>query len=243
MGFIDIHCHILPNVDDGPKNMIDAIKMIEDAYKNGTNVFVLTPHYKPRYIQNISLLENNFNEFSAKIKKLFPDVELFLGMEIMYHSDSCKLLKERKVLSIAKTKYVLIEFLPSVDIQYAKKALTELLYEGYKPILAHVERYQCFVNSFEEINDLIDLGVLIQVNSNSIVGKSTFKIKRFCRKILKNKMVHFIASDTHDLSSRNPSLDPCYKYIKKKYGDAFAYDLFIGNGRQILEKEIGEKND
>lgn len=214
--YIDIHTHILPGVDDGSPDCKTSIKMLEDAWANGTGAVILTPHYKQRYRCGSSAeIRKRFDEFKDYAAGKVP-VALYLGTEAMYEMDLPQKLSDGEVLTMADTMLVLIEFLPGVNFEYLCNGVFEMTQYGFTPIIAHIERYSCLTP--KRVAELRNMGAKIQVNARSVLGKSGFKLKRFCQSVLRSDLVDFIASDAHDPSARSTQLKPCAKHIEARYG-------------------------
>lgn len=191
----DIHTHILPNIDDGSSSIEDSIQMVLDLKEQGINSIILTPHfdiYQNRCNHNTNYIEE-FNNFKKEIKKRNIDINLYLGNEIFYTPKVYKYLKEKKVFPLGNTNKVLIEFSFIDEIKNIEDIIYEFKIEGYEVIIAHVERYD--YASYKLIKSWKEQGALIQVNASSFY--ETRKPKRLVRKLLKNKLIDYIASDIH----------------------------------------------
>ncbi len=230
-GFVDIHTHLLPKVDDGARDMDDALALIAQAQANGTSALVLTPHYRGRYRRNSpEQLQEIFEELRSK-----TDMELYLGNEIGYERELADKLSEGRVLPLNGGRYVLLEFSTDSPKSQITGGVLDVLNCGFVPIIAHAERYEIFRRNRALMDEVLDLGVLVQVNADSILGGCGFEIKRYCHWLLKKRMVHFVASDGHDSQLRKPVLGDCYRRVCKKYGEAYAAELFWKNARVVLE--------
>lgn len=208
---IDIHTHILPNVDDGSSDFDTSCKLLELELENGVNKVICTPHQN--YLNlNKDLLIEKFNEFKNKINL---DIELYLGSEIYYYKGFLKDLENGKLLTLNNSKYLLIEFSTSqntdiIDIVYSIRL------KGYIPIIAHIERYSYLNN--EDYLKIKKEGALIQINASSFNYSNTKKIIKY---LLKNSLVDFVASDCHDLNRRSVDFFKIKKYIYKKYKEQY----------------------
>lgn len=208
---IDIHTHILPNVDDGSSNFDTSLKLLELEVENGVNKVICTPHQN--YLNlNKELLIEKFNEFKNKINL---DIELYLGSEIYYYKGFLNDLVNGKLLTLNNSKYILIEFSTSqntdiIDIVYSIRL------KGYIPIIAHIERYSYLNN--EDYLKIKKEGALIQINASSFNYSNTKKIIKY---LLKNNLVDFVASDCHDLNRRSVDFFKIKKYIYKKYKEQY----------------------
>jgi protein-tyrosine phosphatase len=234
-GFVDIHTHILPGVDDGAQNLAQSVELLKMAFQQGTGAVILTPHYRGRYRGNTEQkLSVQYHELCKAAKKECPELELYLGCEVGYELDVSEKLADGSVLTLNGTRYVLLEFPEKSFRSRIMDGVLEVLNFGYTPIIAHMERYEAFHRSPELTREVMELGALIQLNADSILGKYGFGLKRYCRRLLKAHQVHFIATDAHDTKSRKPDLKTCYRKICKKFGKDRAEMLFYRNARVML---------
>lgn len=237
-GFVDIHTHILPGVDDGARDLSQSLELLKAASGQGIGAVLLTPHYRGRYQGNVrGKLTAVFEELCKAAKSVCPDLELYLGCEVGYELDVSEKITEGSVLTLNNTHYVLLEFQEKSFRSRIMDGVLEVLNFGYIPIIAHAERYEAFRNRPQLVEEVAELGALVQINAQSVMGKGGFGVKRFCHKLLKAHLVHFVATDSHDMKERRPELKLCYQFIRKKYGQAYADALFIHNGRAVLAGE------
>ena len=217
---IDIHTHIIPNVDDGSHSLEESLAMIKHEIDIGVDTIIATPHhiYK-RYEKSVEEITKRFNELKEAVEKENLPIKLYLGQEICYshREDQLAMLKSGELLTLNKTNRVLLEF----SFTREPEDLLDIIYNysisGYQIIVAHVERYEWM--TLDKVVALRNEGTLIQINSDAIVGKTTWKEKRFVKKLLKKGLVDFVASDTH--SFRPSTLDKSYKKVKNP--DLFNY--------------------
>ncbi len=226
---VDIHCHILPGIDDGPGNVEESIEMAKRAESNGTKVIVATPHYiesegYKSYLYNLEILNNLKNRLlNGQIK-----IEILLGNEVFITPNTIELLENNEIATINRTKYILIE-LPVVDIPgYIDQVIFSLRLKGIYPIFAHPERNLKIIKNPNILYDFIKRGALVQLNLSSLEKGSKDSIGKTAGILLENSMVHFIASDAHSSSKYNLSLIHAFKiagrYTSKKNLEKFLYD-------------------
>ena len=213
---IDIHSHIIFDVDDGSKTLEQSIKYLKEAKKVGVNKVVCTPHMSRDNKEKAIKIVEKFKKLRLEAAKL--GIDLYLGNEIMYKDNTLKLLKEKKITTLNRTKYVLIEFKRGENRNFEDIifVLSEFVDCGYIPILAHPELYVNY-RKITNYQKLKENGVLLQIDSTSLVrNKSSLKVRRFAKKLLKERLVDFVASDTHCTKKRNyKSLKKAYKIVKK----------------------------
>ena len=200
-GFVDIHSHLLPGIDDGAKNLDQSILLIEQLRSCGIYHFITTPHILGEVYPNTSEIIHQKLQIvkNELIKKGITDVRFDAAAEYMLDDHFYKLLQEKKLLTI-KNNYLLVEvsfFNPPLN-------LLELLFEiqlaGYQPILAHPERYVFWQNNINMYDTLKSAGCLFQLNILSLTkhyGKDVYKTSEH---LIKKGMIDFIGTDTHHLN-------------------------------------------
>ena len=237
-GFVDIHSHILPGVDDGAVNMEQALDMIEMAYQDGSAAMVLTPHHRGPYRDRTpEQLRAVFDELRQQTAQRCPRMELYLGSEAAWEWELPEQLCNEEVLTMGGTDYVLLEFRPSASRSRVINGVLEVLNSGFVPIIAHVELCDCFYKDPALVSELIGYGAKVQLDADSIMGRHGRRVKGFCHRMLKHGQVHFVASDAHDCTERPPLLGECFRRVCKKYGQERAAELFWANARAVLADE------
>lgn len=235
-GLTDIHNHILPMVDDGAKTVKEALKMLRMEAEGGVKNIILTPHYRKGMFETTTQeIEWKFLKFCEIVKSRGIEVELYLGRECYSDTELMQRVLRHPSFRMNGTKYVLIEFSYHDEFQKIRNCVYEMVSEGYRPVLAHIERYASLHKHIEYIEELIQLGAHIQVNASTILGKTGWSQKCFCRKLLQEHLIHFIASDAHDLRKRAPNLKECKAYVEKRAGLEYAKEIFVDNPQLILE--------
>lgn len=233
---IDIHCHILPGVDDGSHDKKQSCRMLDLAWKNGITTIIATPHYMPEGRHpSVDKLCGLVDELQDYADRQYYDITIYEGNEIYYHKEVPDLLQEGKILTLAGSRYVLVEFSPADEARYIRNALADIQSAGYDPILAHVERYMSLCKKpYDHIKELRDMGVLIQVNANSIEGKMGPVSKNVTRDLLKKQWVDFVATDAHSDHGRSHAMEDCVRILQKKYPAEYVEDILGGNARRLL---------
>lgn len=237
-GYIDIHSHILPQLDDGSRNMEQTMNMLKIAYTEGIRTIIATPHYhEGRSMVSQADLKERLIRVNEAAKLADVEIEILPGCEVYYSHESVRLLKERWIPTLAGSRYVLVEFSPAAELRYMKNALQEFFYEGYLPVIAHVERYGNVAKKMENLQELISMGAYIQVNAMSILGEADRSSQKIAKKILKSKLAHFVATDSHSDRTRSPRLIKCTEYITKKFGVEYTKELLIHNPGRVIRNE------
>lgn len=223
---IEIHCHILPGIDDGAKDVQTSLKMIERLKEQGAETIVLTSHF---YSDTMSLedflakRDNAMTELTAALPdgspRLIPAAEVYIS-DYLFNYDSLDKLK------IGSSDYVLIEH--PFSSEFSQKDYNRLsnLYcdYGVKPILAHIERYKALMDNPKKIDGLLDLGCLTQVNISSFFYEH-HSTKKKLFKLLKSGRISLIGSDCHNMTSRPPEYADGISAIIKKCGDEIITEL------------------
>lgn len=230
---IDIHAHILPGIDDGSSSVEETLEMLKVMAESGIKKVVATPHYYPDVMTVEGFLENRRKAFE-KIKDKIPEgIEVVLGAEVMIGFDMHK--EDITSLAIEGTDYLLVEMPyghwdPWVFDEIFKISAKH----GVNIIIAHIDRYVNIVRK-EDINNIFKLNLKYQVNVDHLGG---FLKTSPAVKMLKSDVVHFIASDCHNMSTRKPHLVNFAKKLKSKVGEARVKKC-MENARRMLEnKEI-----
>lgn len=234
--YTDIHTHILPGIDDGAVNITMTLRMIEIAKENGICNMIATPHHIPGEAYDLLELDSVYESVKSEFAKF--NMNLFLGNEIYLNSGTLDSLLSGKALTLAKTRYVLIECSPAEGYRNLYNGLRDLLLNGYIPILAHVERYHCLIRDIKRIEELISLGCYIQVNASSLSGSMFSSELRFIKKLLKLDEIHFIASDCHNTKERSPRLADGVNRCKRWLTDAQLQKIFYENPKKLLENKL-----
>lgn len=234
---IDIHSHLIFDVDDGSKSFEESIKYLKEIKEINLDKVICTPHMKKGRREKALKIIENFKILREEAKKL--GIILYLGNEIMYTPETVSLLKAKKITTLNRSKYVLIEFKrnESRNIDSIVSDLEELIEEGYVVILAHPECYENY-RSIKNLEKLKEVGVLFQMDATSILKGSKRKIRKISKKLLDLKLIDFVASDSHCTKKRNfKTIPKAYKKISKKYGSEYANIIFYENQLKIIDNK------
>ena len=232
---IDIHNHLLYGIDDGSKSIDDSVNIIREMSKIGYTDIILTPHYishskynSPRD-KNLVLLENLRNALSQN----GININLYLGNEIYINHHIGDLLDNGKISSLNGSKYLLIELPMNGEYDYLD-VFEDLIYDGYKVILAHPERYHAFQKDFDKIYDLEEIGVYFQCNIESILGSYGKGAIKMVKRMYKEKKVSFLATDIHHKKRDYGKFDKAKKKIRKFLSSSEMEELLVENPSKII---------
>ena len=233
----DVHCHILPGVDDGAESMNEALKLLRMEYHQGVRTVILTPHYRKEFFEtDRKKVTERYRELQKRLGNIGIDIQLHLGCEFHRQDEMIREIQKDPAYTMGGSKYILVEFSHLDEEEIIFRQVTDLIAHGYRPIIAHVERYPA-VRSLQQVKRLMDVGAYIQVNAGSVLGLEGFGQKRFCKKLLKAGYVHLIGSDAHDLRRRYPCMDKCQEYLSKKIGIEKTRKIMSENPGRILVNE------
>ena len=235
-GFVDLHAHILPKVDDGASSMEETLQMLRIAQEEEIRTIIATPHYIVGTKNNpVKRLREVLNQVQEEALKLDEGLKLLLGNEIYYSESIVDALKSGAALTLADSRYVLVEFSMGESYHTMFKGLSNLLNAGYWPIIAHVERYRCLHNNENLIDELVNLGCYIQMNCGSLKGGFLSSEAVFHRKLIKQGLVHFLGSDCHDGKLRVPNMKTTELLLQKKCDERILNRIFYENPFKVLE--------
>lgn len=237
---IDIHAHVLPGVDHGAKDWNMSLEMLARSAECGVDAVIATPHYLPWKkgvtAETICAL---CKEAEERLKEKHGiSMHIYPGHEIYYSVELVEILKAGDALTLAGSRYVLVEFEPGVSYHMMCKAVGDLRYNRYIPIFAHIERYRC-LEHIGKLVELKQLGALLQVNVGSFQGSFLDVESRKIKHWLKQGIVDFLASDMHDMEMRPPMSTNNLKWVQKKIDSHYQNELLYGNAHKILSGRKG----
>lgn len=227
-GFVDIHSHILPGVDDGARTIEESMQIAGEAARNGVTDIVATPHYGGRYgIFERSIVKNLVNELNFELKQYEINVKIHPGAEIFCSPDIIDLAKNREIICLSNSNYLLID-LPFNEIPfYLQEMIFQLKLIGLTVVLAHVERNTVVQSNPLVLDPLINQGALVQVNSTSISGLLGKQAKNSAVHFAKNRKIDVIASDSHSMDGRLPNFREVYGYLEKLTDRTYAQEIMM----------------
>ena len=233
---IDLHCHILPNVDDGPDSLELSLKMLEQAHSQGIEAICATPHVDSwANGQTETALHDRINELREAASAKNLPVELYLGSEI-YFSLGIENLRQYTFSSINGTgRYWLVEFATDIFPSIVENFVSKSLSWNRIPILAHAERYKFLNMKPKYLRAIIKAGALIQIDAGCFVGQYGKGKAKLAQQLITEGLCHIIASDAHDIDKKSFHLKSAFKAVKALIGSTEAKLLFRDNPRAILE--------
>lgn len=239
MKFFDLHTHILPCVDDGAQNITEALEMLRNAVASDVCGVVVTPHcnLSGEWNSNLTMgLATQFQMLKHAAENI--QVNLFLGAEVRVTENIISLLKKRVLPTLNNSRYLLLEFEPDFKSDKFIGVLSQIISEGYVPLIAHPERYNAVYDNPFIVEDWLNIGCHIQVTGGSIMGDFGKKVKNTADCLLRNDFVCCVASDAHGTRVRSNFLSDVYSYISLYYGKHYADILMQINPQRICNDEV-----
>jgi protein-tyrosine phosphatase len=232
---IDIHSHLIFDVDDGSRSLEESINILSMMYEAGVTDMIITPHYiiDSKYMSSKDINEDKLKQIKEELNKRNINMNLSLGNEIFIDNKIFEYLKDNKVSTLNNTKYILVELPMSGIYEGYQDILYSLVHKGYKVILAHPERYISFQKDFNKVYEVLELGVLLQSNYGSILGDYGLGSKRMIKRLMKEKLITYFSSDIHRLRSYN-FIDRAKSKMKKYYSDEEINDLTNNNMKELI---------
>ena len=234
-GFTDLHCHILPALDDGAKSMEKTREMLQIAYEEGIRQIIATPHYfASRKSASVGTIRHTIAKVEKEMEHWGFHIKIYPGNEIYYRNGVEELLEEGKINTLADSKYVLVEFDPMTEYSYLRDGIKKLGSYGYVPILAHTERYECLFEKKERLQRVKDHGGYIQVNASSFQGGMFDEMAKRAKYIMKNDLLDFIGTDAHSTGKRSPRIKDTASYLYRKLGQKRAEEILLKNPEIVI---------
>ncbi|KMY43002.1 tyrosine protein phosphatase [Bacillus sp. FJAT-27916] len=232
---IDIHSHILPGLDDGATTMEDSLEMAKLAVSEGIKTIIATPHHKNgAYDNEKTNILQSMDQFKKQLAINKIPLTVLPGQEVRVYGELLEEWEQGSIQTINDTPYILIEF-PSTHIpRYTKTLFFDLLNHGIFPILVHPERNAAIVENPNLLYDFVQMGVASQLTNGSITGKFGKKIKKVSADLIDANLIHFIASDAHNTSSRQFWMNDAFDEIEKQFGVDHLY-YFKENAQLLIE--------
>ncbi len=234
---VDMHCHILPGVDDGAGSPEEALQMLKIAEKEGITHMICTPHYK-NHRKSVAgeALSEAFHNFQKMAAEHGCKIQLYLGNEVFYFRELEQAVDDGLVHEMNESSHMLIEFHPQETFRAMQHSLYDVSSLGYVPILAHAERYECLYHDILRVEELHKAGTKIQVNAKSVTGEHGFGVKRFVERLLKEQMVDYVSTDAHNTEKRAPKFRKCRNFLYRKYDSQYVNEILFENAkRDFLE--------
>jgi protein-tyrosine phosphatase len=233
---IDIHCHILHDIDDGAANLEEALTMAKMAVASGVTDMIATPHFRGElgYLELLHEIKRRHWELSQALERWGVPLQLHIGAEILCLNETPELARRRKLPTLAGTNYVLTEFFFDEDFLYMDNILSGIAENGYVPVVAHPERYGAIQYDPMLTERWVEAGYVLQINKGSILGSLGKGAEEAAHALLELGNAHLFASDGHSSYSRTPHMGRLQRWMEE-YCDMHTAEIFLEeNPRRVL---------
>ena len=235
---IDVHSHIVFDVDDGSKSLEQSIEIIKQGYEAGFDTIIATPHYiEDYYDENKQEISRRIDIIKKELEKQDCPMEIIQGNEIYITENINQLLDENKASSINNGRYVLFELPLNAEALNLNRVVYQMLEKGRIPILAHPERYPFVQKDPNVLIPLIEEGVIIQSNYGSIIGQYRKDAQVTVKKMLQHNMVHLLGSDVHRPNSIYLGIEGALEELEKLIGTDKVKEITEYNPQKIINGE------
>ena len=236
----DILCHILPDADDGAETMEDALSMARAAAASGVKTLLATPHCNlPGSVEKNYVsydLRDRFVALCLAVRQAGIPLTILPGAEILCTPDLPELLLQKKLLPLAGTRYLLVEFIFDEPQSYIDDMLQAVIDHGFIPVIAHPERYDAVQQEPYAAAQWLEQGCVIQLNKGSILGTLGHRAEQTAHWLLDRGFAHVAASDAHAPSVRTTPLQELYAFLSQAYSPAYADLLLNSNPSRMIQK-------
>lgn len=229
---VDIHCHILPDIDDGPADLETSVAMCRIAASDGIRTIVATPHVNTT-LYPVAEITRRVEQLNSQLQKNNIPVEILPGADVSSLIDPALL----KAYTINATRYILIEFPHTHLPRNAREIVFNFTINGFWPIITHPERNPSIMQDPNLLEQLVDANGLVQITADSLTGIFGMDIEECARFLLRKKMVHFIATDAHSDDYRKPILSKALEVAGKIIGREQAINLVTVNPTSVIKGE------
>lgn len=236
---IDIHCHILPDFDDGAADMTEALAMAQAAAASGVTGIVATPHFpgRPESMEGIALLLERHKSLRTELRKAGIRVNLYLGAEILCLPQTAKMARAQQLPTLGQTNYVLCEFSFRESRIYINKMLQTLTDSGYRVVIAHPERYEAVHRDPRVAETWFTKGYVLQVNKDSLLGTFGPRVQQTARTLLEQGLAHILASDAHSTLYRTTDMGEIRQWLEANCPEEYARVLLEENPARLIRGE------
>lgn len=237
----DIHCHILPEVDDGAGSMAEAVEMARLAWESGVERIIATPHCCLPHQQadnyRSPALARRFSRLRHAVAEAGIALEILPGAEVLATPQLPRLLQERKLLTLAGSRYLLVEFFFDEELPEMDDLLRAVTDHGLVPVIAHPERYYAVQRQPQAVARWFHSGCAIQLNKGSILGRLGRRAEATADWLLERGLAHAVASDAHSCAVRTPHMGQLQRYLTDRCGAEYTRVLLDINPGRIAQDQ------
>ena len=234
---IDFHSHILPGIDDGASSTEEALEMARLAAVTGVTQIAATPHFDGTVeaLPRLAVIRETYRLLRSALIRADIPLALRSGAEILCLPDTVELARTHQLPTYEGTNYVLTEFYFDEAFAFMDQTLTGLLSCGYRPVVAHPERYNVIQRNPGLLRRWAKIGCTLQLNKGSILGRLGSNSEETAHEILSMGLAQLIASDAHGCENRTPHMDQLIRWAEETCEEAYARMLLVENPQRILE--------
>lgn len=235
MVMVDLHCHLLPGIDDGSKNMTISLRLAREATKNGVTHALLTPHHmNGRYVNHKQDVIRRTKEFQKQLKNHNIPLMVFPGQEVRINGQLLTALDEDDILfADTGNRYLMLEF-PDDDVShYTNQMIFDLQQRVITPVIVHPERNTKIMAQPELLYQLLEKGCLSQITASSYVGTFGKKVENFSRQLIEAGQGYVFASDAHNLPGRKYEMRQAFEKLSQEFGGELV-EQYQNNARDII---------
>lgn len=236
---IDMHSHILFDIDDGSRSKDMSLAMLQMAVAGGTTHIVATPHVNRRgVVPAWDVIQSKVTALQADAKEAGIPITIHAGAEVEINYEALQFLPEGgNAYCLAGTRYILCELTNQSEPKQTEELLFELTMRGYRPILAHPERYDRIMEHPETITKWVEKGILLQCNGGSFVGYFGDTVQKRVERLAEQNLISFLGSDAHRTEIRHPDLTGVHQFMETKPYGPKLWQLCETNGQKLLAKK------
>lgn len=232
----DIHSHILPGIDDGASDARESKHMLRMAAEQGILKIIATPHcsayFKRTAPRKIISICKKAEAWAREC--IHPKFKIYAGQEILCTADNLEQIKRRKILTLAGSRYLLLEFMTGMSYTDMYRSVREVMATQYVPVLAHVERYRA-LREEGRIEELLQTGAKMQMNYGAVGGKWHDGRTKWCRRMLKEGNIHVLGTDMHNTEGRKPDTEAAMRWMQKHLEEEYLEELCYKNAERIVQ--------
>ncbi|MCI9246369.1 MAG: hypothetical protein HFJ30_04500 [Clostridia bacterium] len=232
---IDIHCHILPGIDDGSRDVEESMEMIREAYKAGFTNIISTSHYiEESYNVPKVRRQELIDMLNSKIEQEGMQIKIYNGAEAYITPNLVELIKAEELPTMNGTKYLLMELPMHNQILNLESIVSKVINQGITLIIAHPERYSYVQKNYKVLNELAEMGVLFQANYGSCIGQYGKEAEKTLKKLLKANRISFFGTDCHRAGSIYDKMPEILKKLEKMIGKEKLEELTTINPQKLI---------
>lgn len=238
--YTDIHSHVIWGVDDGAETKEETFRMLREAVADGIGTIICTPHITPGiYAFPEEKFQENYSAANAWIMENDLPLKLYQGAEILYTDATPQMLRDKRIPSMAGSRYILVEFSPAEKMAVMMDALQQITATGYLPIIAHLERYSD-IRKTDQVREIKErFQAMIQINARSLFRRQPLLRRGFFSGIFQEDLVDFIATDTHAAPGRETCMSKGMEALRRQFGTVAAEAIDRRADSFLIERLVG----